>query len=504
MGKTNKYAITLPVLFMAMACVLVSWFSYDSYQRFKGHQVELAKRSATATASAIADRIKTLRHSIGLFVQRENELLEKIRRQPADAALFTELSKKIETYLPGFYSFTLADANGIPQLKHTDFMLTKSCRRDLHFYARDFKAPNLYVHKFNTPDTLHFDLMTRFETSSRQTLPFFVSFKMSVLANSIKSGTVAGHKLSLVQVGEAISKSYGLENNNGSLKLTRMQRTVVGGEVLAHSAVTNSNWVIVDTPVANLFSNELFWLLLKAVAIILVFGLVAMTLGILIRREARQLDRTGRVILGIEKDRRRIAMDMHDQVLSDLTFLSRQCDHMKQSVQDPQAIKNHLEASEGALETVSNSIRSIIDDLHPQALEILGLEDSLKAYLDKNFAELPAPAIRFSVNSFEDGRLSDDQRLNLFRITLEIIHNIVRHANATRCDVNLSMRKRQLILEVEDNGHNFNPGKNKVTQARGLANISTRSHMIGGVIKWGLATGFDNGTRFELEMPLSV
>jgi hypothetical protein len=96
---------------------------------------------------------------------------------------------------------------GIPQLKQTYFLLTKSCRCDLHLYAKDFKALNLYVHKFVRPNRLHFDLITRFETKSNQFASFFVSFKMSVPADAIKSATVVGHHQALLQVGKAISWS---------------------------------------------------------------------------------------------------------------------------------------------------------------------------------------------------------------------------------------------------------------------------------------------------------
>ncbi len=72
----------------------------------------------------------------------------------------------------------------------------------------------------------------------------------------------------------------------------------------------------------------------------------------LLQREILQFDRAGRVITGVEKDRHRIAMDMHDQVLSDLSYLSRQCGFMQQSVHQPEKMHGHLTDSANALETV--------------------------------------------------------------------------------------------------------------------------------------------------------
>ena len=76
-------------------------------------------------------------------------------------------------------------------------------------------------------------------------------------------------------------------------------------------------------------------------------------------------------------------MDMHDQVLSDLTHLARQCSFMRKNIEEPEKIKSHLDRSEVALEEVSMAIRTIIDDLHPAALDLLGLEVSVRDYLGK-------------------------------------------------------------------------------------------------------------------------
>ena len=169
---------------------------------------------------------------------------------------------------------------------------------------------------------------------------------------------------------------------------------------------------------------------------------------------------------------------------------------------DSAAMRSHLEASEGALENVSNSIRAIIDDIHPQSLEILGLRNSLSAYIKNNFVDTPDPVIKFNVNHYDEKRLSDDQRLNLYRIILEIVHNIVRHAKATKCNISMHMKNKLLILQIEDNGESFRPKKHSSVEIRGLANINTRSRMLGASVRWGSPDGFRSGTRFELEMPL--
>jgi len=508
MSLLNRYTTALPVVFLLTASLLVGWFSWDSYQRFANHQRQLAERSTENAASEIAHQVADYRRAIGLFAGREEKLLQRAAAKPQDSRVFADLAKQFGSYFPDYYSFTIANRAGLPLLKHSNFLLTKNCRRDLSSFARDFKAPTLYVHNFDEPHSLHFDLMTRFTGTNGEKIPFFASFKMASLARHLQSAAISGHDLLLVEkAGQTgIGKAYKMEgtpgNDGSGLNMVRLPTSFEPATASAQAGVNGSNWTVVNIPRAALFSDRGNSLLAKAAVLITIFTLIALAMRYFLLRETSHLERTGRVISGIENDRHRIAMDMHDQVLSDLTYLSRQCDHMRASVEDPPAMLSHLESSEKALENVSDSIRAIIDDLHPQTLEILGLEASLKTYLDKNFSALPNPQITFEAKPFEDRQLSDDQRLNLYRITLEIIHNIVRHAKATKCIISLGMKNRDLVLSVEDDGTKFRPGIRSSAQARGLSNVNTRSAMIGSLVSWSQPLGFSDGTRFELVLPL--
>jgi len=318
----------------------------------------------------------------------------------------------------------------------------------------------------------------------------------------MESGAVAGHQLLLIEPADSgdLVNTYEVKNNGNESQLATSKVNLELRGKLASSPVKGSNWTIVDIPQEGLFQSEVYSLSINASAIVALFALVAFALMFLLRREARQLDQTSEVISGIENDRQRIAMDMHDQVLSDLANLSRQCATMLSNVNDPKVIKSHLLTSEGALENVSNSIRTIIDDLHPQSLDILGLEDSLSAYIDKSFSSFSEPLISFSTNNFDEGCLNYEQCLNIYRITLEIIQNTVRHANATKCVINLSIANCRLLLVIEDNGDSFNPQNGDNALVRGIANVKTRSRIIGATVKWEAPVGFSQGTRFELEM----
>ena len=340
---------------------------------------------------------------------------------------------------------------------------------------------------------------------------FFVSFDIKQVVRLLNHGRVSGHQMYLAE------RPLGDEFSIDKTDLTNARLFQVDNEgvrqlvsnrdlsnVLSTIKIAGTNWHVLDQVQPQLYRSEMTSLALKGVTITLLFLGFGAGMMSLFRREIDTTGRTRKTLFGIEADRRRIAMDMHDQVLSDLTHLARQCSSMRESLGEPAKIRAHLDRSEGTLDEIATAIRAIIDDLHPAALDILGLEVSLRDYLENKLVNVDQPGFSLSTNGFDENRLSDVQRLNLYRITLEIVHNIVRHTKALNCEIELLMDANRLKLLIEDDGSGFNPRQRNRILSRGLANISTRAQLIGAHLRWGRPRNFRAGTRFELEMPLQV
>ncbi|HKK01272.1 MAG TPA: ATP-binding protein, partial [Desulfuromonadales bacterium] len=93
-------------------------------------------------------------------------------------------------------------------------------------------------------------------------------------------------------------------------------------------------------------------------------------------------------------------------------------------------------------------------------------------------------------------------RLNLYRIAVEAIHNVIKHARASRYEVTLDSRDRSVVLSVEDNGIGFTePAEAEQHGGRGLNNVRERAKAIGARVSWK-PSRFTSGTRFELILPL--
>ncbi|MEJ2344339.1 MAG: histidine kinase [Gammaproteobacteria bacterium] len=209
---------------------------------------------------------------------------------------------------------------------------------------------------------------------------------------------------------------------------------------------------------------------------------------------------TEKVLEGAEEERKRIAMDIHDQTLSDLTNLSRSLQTLRDHPESaPEHQTARLQELSAQVEEIANGMRRIIDDLHPQTLDLLGLEKALRSYLAKRLTGADLPDYFLHIDSDVDDALSDFQRLSLYRIVLEGVNNVVRHAQCTRYEVECRRTNGAITVIIEDNGSGFDYRTARRGGGHGLPNIEERAKAIGASVRWG-PSRFTSGTRFELKL----
>ncbi len=211
---------------------------------------------------------------------------------------------------------------------------------------------------------------------------------------------------------------------------------------------------------------------------------------------------TEKLFEGAEDERRRIAMDLHDQTLADLSSILRDLQGFASVGDDP--CRQQVQELEISLTRAMSNLRDIMHNLHPQTLDILGLGAALEAHLGRQCEGPGLPQYHFYCNAgIAALGLSRLQQLALYRIGIEAISNVIKHADAGRFEVGLELRDGLLVLSVEDNGRGFSdpsPGDGK---GRGLNNLRERARAIGAEVEW-LGSRFSSGTRFELRLSVTA
>jgi signal transduction histidine kinase/ligand-binding sensor domain-containing protein len=205
-----------------------------------------------------------------------------------------------------------------------------------------------------------------------------------------------------------------------------------------------------------------------------------------------------------ETERRRIARDLHDQTLADLRNLALLVDRLPAGGQEVRP--NRAPSAPGALrseiESISQEVRRICEDLSPSALENVGLSAALQFAL-AHAVEHAAPDCKFAYEFLCDDGL--DEKLNLpasvqiqiYRVTQEALSNICRHANAKHVKMSVTVSDAGMFdLQIEDDGRGFDGSGTKKKPGRGVANIRARASMIDAEVEWTKREG--GGTVFGL------
>lgn len=206
-----------------------------------------------------------------------------------------------------------------------------------------------------------------------------------------------------------------------------------------------------------------------------------------------------------EKERQRIAGDLHDEVgasLSTVRLYMLQVSK-KQTLQQAEDV---TDAAKEILDEVVAKVRQISHRLSPEMLMQFGLKDALQNMVQ---SLKDSGAVEADFISPEDiSRLQPDRELAVYRILQEITGNMLKHAGATQMAIQLQERNNDLIIKVEDNGRGFTQTsfeKLKSTPGGlGLKNIQSRVDILQANINFTSGMTGTQGTVMTLKVPVRV
>ena len=200
-----------------------------------------------------------------------------------------------------------------------------------------------------------------------------------------------------------------------------------------------------------------------------------------------------------EQERRRIALDIHDDLGQNLMVLRIDVSllHARTATTHPR-LHRHAQRVLDTIDATIRSVRTIINDLHPSTLE-LGLGPAAE-WLIRQMESRGAIRYRLTLDS-EAPDLGLDQRQTsaIFRVLQESLSNIVRHAQASEVEVALAQDADAIVLRISDNGIGMQPGDHGKRAAFGLKSIRERVHALGGELRIDSQAG--RGTALAIHLP---
>ena len=221
-------------------------------------------------------------------------------------------------------------------------------------------------------------------------------------------------------------------------------------------------------------------------------------------RESEQRLRflTSQLLSAQERERKRISMELHDELGQSLAVLKLQIRAIKRSLgEDQQDVKAECQELLRYLDGVIDDVRRLSRDLSPAILEDLGLQSALK-YLINGVGKHYTVRDVFEVEDL-DHRFPADAQIIIYRIFQECLTNISRHAGATEFSIAVKEHESLISLIIEDNGVGFDPAQVLTRQATGrglgLAALDERARMLGGTLEIRSQPGA--GTRVTCVIP---
>jgi len=195
-----------------------------------------------------------------------------------------------------------------------------------------------------------------------------------------------------------------------------------------------------------------------------------------------------------EKERKRIATDLHDSLGPLLSAVKLNINSIDVDPIDEPI----LERAGKSLDEIISSVRQISYDLLPNTLERKGLTEAVREFIGHVGYKRN---INIQLYVVKDIHVPKEKEIHIFRMLQEMIHNAIKHSQAANLQIGLSEEDSSLLLLAKDDGIGFDVEKEKErTSGLGLKSLESRCEILNGTFTMESKPGF--GTNYFVKIPM--
>ena len=220
-------------------------------------------------------------------------------------------------------------------------------------------------------------------------------------------------------------------------------------------------------------------------------------------REGRVSELLAAAIGAQEKERTRIAADIHDGFLQDLSALFLKAESVRMLLRrgEPQAADAEVESLQEMMRDEVKALRDYIFEVRPPSLDEVGLIPTIEAMLGRISSD---NAIVTALDAEDFDRLPESIETVLYRTAQEALRNVVKHAHATKVTVTLTRQGSGVTMAVIDDGKGIEAHALEVKRRQhfGIATMQERVEMAGG--EFQVSRRAEGGTEVRALIPLSA
>ena len=215
----------------------------------------------------------------------------------------------------------------------------------------------------------------------------------------------------------------------------------------------------------------------------------------LIEANNRRIQVEAEVLKITEIERQRFSTDLHDDICQRLAGISMLCKCY--STQNSPVKKEQMEELTQLISETLQRTRQYAHDSYPVDLESLGMNNSI-SNLCNSFKQQTGTDCIFEWDVSSENLFNKIEKLNIFRIIQEALHNIMKHAHATKTIVKVIQEKDCVIITINDNGEGFSSGNSDFKKGVGLNSMQYRANQINA--KFQIKSIPQKGTTIEIKM----
>ncbi|HOZ85555.1 MAG TPA: tetratricopeptide repeat protein [Niabella sp.] len=211
-----------------------------------------------------------------------------------------------------------------------------------------------------------------------------------------------------------------------------------------------------------------------------------------------QQDIAAKAIINAEESERvRMSATLHDGLGQLLSAAKMNVQAIEQELLGKEDAVNSYNRVMGLLDDSIKEMRSVSHQMMPGVMVRSGLGNALKELIEK--IDTRALEINLSIEGLDE-QYDQDIQIVLYRIFQECIHNVIKHARATKLYISLMQSADSIDVTIEDNGVGFDMNQAAQKSGIGLQNIRTRVNFLKGELDISTANG--KGTFIALHIPL--
>ncbi|HKE56387.1 MAG TPA: CheR family methyltransferase [Pyrinomonadaceae bacterium] len=201
-----------------------------------------------------------------------------------------------------------------------------------------------------------------------------------------------------------------------------------------------------------------------------------------------------------EDERRRFALDLHDQLGQQLTALRIKLESMGPQIKTEPRLESSFVELQNIVKQLDTDVDFLAWQLRPVALDDLGLSAALESYM-KQWSQHFGIEGQFHVGEIRSQRFDPMIETNLYRIAQEALNNCAKHSQCSRAEILLEQRDHHAVLIIEDNGVGFNPDNVHVKDGNwGLLGMRERAALLRGTVE--IESSQNKGTTIYVRVPL--